>query len=495
MLLDSTEINTIESNLISLFDRTFKKGIKGQSGPKLQNSVKLAFSSKTFEKQIDSLIDDIYLYTIDFTDKLIQKTLKAGLQRIPTKRHLSAAKTDRPETPFVLTEEAVKECAGLADEVVESIIRVLKDEAIYQEHPRVLARRILDLWGGERYRAVRWARTFSADVATNTSLYQFKQQGIEECQFYARIDGRTSPQCRMMHGTVWKVDSPEARQYKCPLHQNCRSVILPLTSFSKVDDSLRYENRDFTKQVNQDFKPLEEGIDEKAMKKIFKEIDTFNEKWAVPSWVFDEDVEKRIAKLGVEVESKVPKIKTPKTKTTKMKKVKTKEAILKDLEDGIRNRTLEDGEKGYLIDNAGKVIFEKVGKERSIRFTNEELKLMRNNILTHSHPSGGSFSPDDVVLSCYHELNEIRAAGKYRTYILKTKSGASLHVDYWNEYIKPNYENISEDVKTEFLEKIASGEMSYDGANALHWHEVWSRVFKNVDILDYSYTDVKAIPK
>lgn len=141
----------------------------------------------------------------------------------------------------------------------------------------------------------------------NTSLYHFKQQGIEECQFYARIDGKTSPQCRTLHGTVFRTDSPEAKKYKCPLHYHCRSVLLPVTSFSEIDDSLRYENRDFQKQVDQNFKVLDEGIDEKTMKKIFKEIDTFNEKWAVPSWVFDEDVEKRIAKFGVEVKAKVKK--------------------------------------------------------------------------------------------------------------------------------------------------------------------------------------------
>lgn len=334
MLLDSTEINTIESNFISLFERTFKKGIKGQSGPKLKKSVKSAFSSKTFEKQVDSLIDDIYLYTIDFTDKLIKKFLKAGLQRSPTRRHLGAAEEDTSGEPLILTKEAVKECSGLADEVVESIIRVLKDEAIYKEHPRVLARRILDLWGGERYRAVRWARTFSADVATNTSLYRFKQQGIEECQFYARIDGKTSPQCRALHGTVFQVGSPESKRYSCPLHHHCRSTWIPVTPYSDIDDSLRYENRDFSKQVDQDFKVLDEGLDEEALKKVFKDIDTFNEKWAVPSWILDEDVEKRVAKLGVEVKTKVPKVKTPKTEDNP-------ETIIRGIEAKIKKRKTE----------------------------------------------------------------------------------------------------------------------------------------------------------
>ncbi|MDM7919207.1 MAG: minor capsid protein, partial [Methanosarcina sp.] len=335
---------------------------------------------------MDSLIDDLYLYTINYTDKMTKKSLKAGLQRAPTKRFLNAANADSPAEPLILTQEAVLEASVLADEVVESIIRVLKDEAIYQEHPRVLARRILDLWGGERYRAVRWARTFSADVATNTSLYRFTQQGIEECQFYAKIDSKTSPQCRLMHGTIWRVDSPEVKQYKCPLHHNCRSVILPLTSFSEIDDSLRYENRDFTKQVDQNFKVLDEGIDEKTMKKIFKEIDTFNEKWAVPSWVFDEDVEKRIAKLGVQVKNELPEKEISPSQI---------EAIFREHEKTIKDN---DFETAIVIDKKGEMIFSKKGKESSVSFNAEELEKIKGNSFTHNHPHGTSFSLPDIKI-------------------------------------------------------------------------------------------------
>ncbi len=481
-LLTSPKIFSIESNYISLFERTFKKGIKGQSGPSLKKSVKTAFSSKTFEKQIDSLIDDIYLYTIDFTDKLIQKSLKAGLQRSPTKRHLNAAEEDTPTEPPILTREAVLEASGLADEVVESIIRVLKDEAIYQEHPRVLARRILDLWGGERYRAVRWARTFSADVATNTSLYRFKQQGIEECQFYARIDSKTSPQCRLMHGTVFQVDSPEARRYRCPLHHNCRSLLLPITSFSEIDDSLRYENRNFTKQVDQDFKVLDEGIDEKAMKKIFKDIDTFNEKWAVPSWVFDEDVEKRVAKLGVEVKAKVPKVKT-------QKKKEDPEKIIKGIEAKIKTRKTE---KAYLFDSKGNILLEKGGTRNQVVFTQEELKLFKGSILTHNHPGASSFSVQDVRTACANSLKEIRVTGTFRTYAMKMKDGSNMYPDLWKDKIRDVYVVHNAEVRREFVSKIGKGDMSIQDMELLHFHEVWTRTAKDISELDYSFIEEKS---
>lgn len=306
MLLDSPEIFKIENRFISLFERTFKKGINPSTytPSTFKTSVKRAFSSVTFRTQLDRLIDDIYLYSIEATDKLIEQSLNASLQRTPRTHFLSAADTNTQDTPLILTEEAVNQSTDLALEVSESIIRMLQEEGIYQENPRKLAGRITDLWGGEKYRAVRFARTITADIATNTSLHRFQQQGIQEMQIYATIDKRTSPYCRMMHGTVFKTDSPEASKYRTPFHSNCRTAILPVTAFSNIDDSMRYENRDFSKLYGQNFKVLDEGLDSDSVKKIFKDIDKFKEKYSIPKFVFDEDIEKRLMKLGVSVEAK-----------------------------------------------------------------------------------------------------------------------------------------------------------------------------------------------
>jgi len=198
-----------------------------------------------------------------------------------------------------LTEEAVKECTSLADEITESIIRVLKDEAIYQEHPTKLARRVLDLWGGEKYRAVRWARTFSADVATSTAIHRYRQSGIEYSQIYALLDDRTSPQCRLMHGTIFRVDSPEALRYRTPFHHHCRTSILPCLVTMEIDQNLLYENRDFSKALDQKLKPLDEGLDSEFVEKTFENIESFKDKWAIPQYILDEDIEKRLMKLGV----------------------------------------------------------------------------------------------------------------------------------------------------------------------------------------------------
>lgn len=478
-LLNTPEIRKLESRFISLFERTFLKAVKGKPAPSYLKSVKIQFKSKTFQVQVDGIIDDIYLHTIGYTDSQLEEQASASQRGERRRTFVSAA-----AKPLPITEDAVRQAVGLSQDVTESIIKILKDDGIYLEHPDKLEKRVRDLWGGQKYRAVRFARTFTADVATNTSLWRYNDAGIEELQFYAKIDDKTSDQCRTLHGTIFSTDSKEAANFRPPLHFHCRSDLLPIPITQEVDPKMRYENRDFTKQMDQEFGFIDDKVDKDLVKKTFSDIDTFNEKYRIDQFILDEDIEARLQKLNVKVLSEIPG-----------ETAKTKVAILKDLEDEIRDRTLEDGEKGYLIDEAGKVIFEKVGKERSIRFTPEELKMMKGKILTHSHPSGGSFSPEDLALSSYHGLKEVRAAGKYRTYSLKTISGDNLQADHWEKHIAPYYQKTAREVKTEFQRKIDAGDLSLEKANALHWHEVWTRVFENVDILDYTYTDIRKLPK
>jgi SPP1 gp7 family putative phage head morphogenesis protein len=296
MLLDSPDVFKIESRFISLFDRTFKKGISGQSGPQLKTSVKKQFSSKTFEIQIDDILNDLCLYTVDYTDAELNGSTSAAIR---LQKHGISVFASGEVLP--LTEETVRQSVELSELISESIIRTLKNEGIYQDAPATLARRMVDLWGGEKYRAERFARTFSADVANSTALHRYQQNGIEEFQIYAKIDERTSPICRMLHGTIFRSDSKEAKKYTPGFHMHCRTTIIPVTLTMKVDNSLRYENRDFGKQVDQKFNVLDDEIDKKIIKNVFNDIDTFKEKYAIDKFILQGDIEKRLLKLGVSV--------------------------------------------------------------------------------------------------------------------------------------------------------------------------------------------------
>lgn len=489
MLLNSPEIRKLESRFISLFQRTFKKGTKGKPASALVKSVKVQFQSATFRTQMDSIIDDIYLQAIGYADEQLQEighgasvtvysSAKKTLIGNVTKNRYNFVNVAAASDPLPITEEAVKQASGLSETVTKSIVKILKEDGLYLEHPNKLEKRIRDLWGGEKYKAVRFARTFTADVAVNTELFRYQDAGIEDLQFYAKIDGKTSDQCRALHGTVFRTDSKEIKQYRPPLHFHCRSDILGIPITRDVDSSARFENRDFSQQMDQSFSFLDETADPKVVDKALADIGTFREKYSIEQFILDEDLELRLQKLNVSVVSDLPG-------------KNTKKEVLASVEDEIRTRTLEDGEKCYLMNRNGRVLLSKTGVKNGIRFTDEELKLFKGKTLTHSHPFAGSFSPEDISVSCYHGLKEMRAAGKYRTYVMKVKKGKDFSPDLWIDKIRPIYNSINLDVRAEFREAIAKGDMSPDQAGLLHWHEVWSRVAEGVPELNYSFIEVK----
>lgn len=236
------------------------------------------FKSKTYVLQLDDIITDIVVLATRHADG------KLGVA--------TAASTERS----TLTDETVKASLDLTDEVVKSIIRILKDDAVYYESPAALASRIQDIWKGERYRAVRFARTFTADIAVATELQRYQEYGLEYVQFEAKIDDRTSEQCRMLHGTVMRADSSEARRLRCPLHHNCRSDLLPVAITTEIPEELKYENRDFRDQVSQDFSQTYDRVSQKTVDTTFKKIETFNDKYRIDQYILDDDIEKRVAK-------------------------------------------------------------------------------------------------------------------------------------------------------------------------------------------------------
>lgn len=82
-----------------------------------------------------------------------------------------------------------------------------------------------------------------------------------------------------------------------------------------------------------------------------------------------------------------------------------------DFENGISKQTFETA--GIYKD--GKLILRKNGSDHNVKFTDEDIMLMKDAILTHNHPSNGTFSRDDIKMMAFSELKEIRAVGTFST--------------------------------------------------------------------------------
>lgn len=103
---------------------------------------------------------------------------------------------------------------------------------------------------------------------------------------------------------------------------------------------------------------------------------------------------------------------------------------LKRTETNIRTKRYE---VGVVLDRKGNILVRREGKAREVRFSKEELKLMKDNVLTHNHPSalgrsgvsaiGQPFSKEDLILAVSRNVKEIRAVTPTYTFSIKRPKG------------------------------------------------------------------------
>ena len=94
---------------------------------------------------------------------------------------------------------------------------------------------------------------------------------------------------------------------------------------------------------------------------------------------------------------------------------------------GALSRSVEKYEKGirgnnfetlYAFDSNGNIVFQNTGDAHSVSYNGQGYKT-KDAIVTHNHPSGSSFSWQDVGGMVYHNQKEMRATGKEFTFSIK----------------------------------------------------------------------------
>lgn len=139
------------------------------------------------------------------------------------------------------------------------------------------------------------------------------------------------------------------------------------------------------------------------------------------------------------------------------------------IEDKIRNQNYETA---AIIDKDGNVLLNKDGGQRQVGFTPLEGKLMKDNTLTHNHPSSSMFSEEDISCFVANEMQEIRATTREGvTFSVKRGEGYSradgtvFLLEYQiNAGLARNTAQTELDARG-FADKIMRGEMSHAEAN------------------------------
>ena len=98
---------------------------------------------------------------------------------------------------------------------------------------------IMNRCGVGAFEARRLVRTETTCVANMAELYGYKELDIDEYEFSACLDSRTSDLCRELDGKVFKRNSAQAGVNLPPMHPFCRSTTIPvLPSEEDLDKEL-----------------------------------------------------------------------------------------------------------------------------------------------------------------------------------------------------------------------------------------------------------------
>lgn len=95
------------------------------------------------------------------------------------------------------------------------------------QSPDKTSRDIRERFGVSKYYADRLIRTESNYFHNMATLDSYRSMGIEEFQFVATLDMRTSEVCQHADGQIFKVKDAIVGENVPPLHPNCRSTIVP----------------------------------------------------------------------------------------------------------------------------------------------------------------------------------------------------------------------------------------------------------------------------
>lgn len=134
-----------------------------------------------------------------------------------------------------------------------------------------------------------------------------------------------------------------------------------------------------------------------------------------------------------------------------------------------------------VINPNGELIGKGKGGKHSAALPVGSRSQLHNTIVTHNHPSGGTFSQSDIRVAISGDVREIRAVGVDGTYSLKRpKQGWKITVDQYND----EYKTISARVRTQREDFIRN----YKGSRI-------EAITKSMEIFDTSAIAVKELSK
>lgn len=202
---------------------------------------------------------------------------------------------------------------------------------------------------------------------------ELRRNSIVAAQWHTAGDKQVCPLCTSLEGDVIPVDSPEYGRIAPPIHLNCRCILSYITA----------RERGVQARIEK-YEPIDPDLLKKWSSKVYTDAEI-------------REMAENVSEHTVVRER------------------------LSEFTDEYKDYKVE---KGVFLDVNGKEILSKTGTTNSISFTAEESKLIKNRNLffIHNHPSGSSFSVDDLLCAGGHNFKELNVVGSKYYYRIHPKT-------------------------------------------------------------------------
>lgn len=197
----------------------------------------------------------------------------------------------------------------------EALGKVLKQEIIQSFMQGIsvkdLSDRIEKRFITDRYNTERLVRTELNYALNETTRLSYEEAEIEEYEYLAEIDGRTSDICRELNGQKFKMKDAKAGVNYPPMHPHCRSTTVPVIDYENFG-----KKKDTTKKIEEPKKKDKENvkndkIEEKAINncKTVQDVENLmkSQKWfyVVKENNFDSNEELKLEGCDLEAAKQV----------------------------------------------------------------------------------------------------------------------------------------------------------------------------------------------
>ena len=197
----------------------------------------------------------------------------------------------------------------------EVFARVLKQEIVQSFIQGIsvkdLSDRIQNRFEADRKNTERLVRTELNHALNETTKLSYEEAEIEEYEYLAEIDGRTSDICRELNGQKFKMKDAKAGVNYPPMHPYCRSTTVPVIDYENFG-----KKKDTTKKIEEPKKKDKENvkndkIEEKAINncKTVQDVENLmkSQKWfyVVKENNFDSNEELKLEGCDLEAAKQV----------------------------------------------------------------------------------------------------------------------------------------------------------------------------------------------